>query len=326
MYQKEQDMRPLIISICCLLLPLFGCESSVNTSLITLSEPAMSEQVDSKTMAPVAPVDLFPPTVMTLNATVKLSNAPSNTTVTARFYFGEQGKKEIARDVITTSGTGYLRFSLNPPESGWSLGTYQVKFYLGEEMKESLTFFIKSQLPIAAEATSSEGSAAPLTGREDKKYKVFNDKQFGFSLELPSNWNSRVIGKNKDYLFTGPKESKEGEIVVIVQMIDTRQPPQSNLKDEMSNQYNMISQRDGAKIVKKSDIKIAGIIAPYFLATYPADNHQKKTVIWGHTQLGLQNGPIILLISYAAPREIYQRNVDTFQHMMDSTLLSSPDP
>lgn len=319
-------MRSLIIPVCCLFILLFGCESSIDTNAMTLSEPAMSEQVDSKTMAPIAPVDIFLPTVSTLNATVKLSDAPSDTTVTARFYFGEQDKKEIAQDAITTNGTGYLSFSLNPPESGWPLGTYQVEFYLGEDMKESLTFFIKNQLPVAVESTSPEGSASPPTVKKDLKYKVFKDEQFGFSLELPSSWNFRVIGKNNDYLFRGPQESEEGEIVVIVQMIDTRQPPQSTLIDEMLNQFNMITQGDGAKIVKKSDIRIAGITAPYFLATYPADNHQDETVTWGHTQLGLQNGPIVLLISYAAPREIYQRNVDIFQHMMDTIQLSPPTP
>ncbi len=306
--------------VCCLFFLLVGCESSVGVGVTSLSEPAMSAEVDSVTMAPINPTDTFLATVSTLQATIKLSNAPTDTTVTVRFYFGEENQKEIAQDSITANGSGYLNFSLDPPESGWPLGVYRVEFYLGKEMKESLSFFIKDQLPVAEE------SSLPLSPKQNPGYKQFNDKQFGFSVELPDNWTFKVIGKNNDYLFQGPQGTDEGEIVVIIQMIDTRQPPQSTLEDEMLNQSTMLSHREGAKIVKKSQLQVAGKQAPFFLATYPVNNQQGELVAWGHTQLGLKNGPVILLISYAAPREIYQSKVDLFQHMMDSFLLSTPNP
>ncbi len=306
--------------VCCLFFLLVGCESSVGVGVTSLSEPAMSAEVDSVTMAPINPTDTFLATVNTLQATVKLSNALANTTVTARFYYGEEGQKEIAHDAVTASGSGYLNFSLNPPESGWPLGVYRVEFYLGKEIKESLSFYIKKQLPVA------EKSSLALPSKKNPGYKQFNDKQFGFSLELPDSWNFKEIGKNSDYLFQGPQGTDEGEIAVIIQMIDTRQPPQSTLDDEMLNQSTMLSAREGAKIVKKSVLQVAGKQAPFFLATYSAHNQREEMGTWGHTQLGLQNGPIILLISYAAPREIYQNKVDLFQHMIDSFHLNVPKP
>ncbi|AGF77298.1 hypothetical protein UWK_00720 [Desulfocapsa sulfexigens DSM 10523] len=314
-------MRLSTIPVCFLvLLIITGCDASVSIETTNLSEPAMSERVDPVAMAPINPADTFLPTVGTLHATIKLSNAPSDTTVTVRFYFMEQEKREIAQDAITTNGNGYIGFSLDPPKSGWPEGKYQVEFYLGKKMKEMLTFHIESKSPIIPESTLAPSS------KKEQSYRLFNDKQFGMSFELPESWNFKVIGKNNDYLFQGPQGVDEGEIVVVVQMIDTRQPPQSTLDDEMTNQFNMISQRDGAKIVKKSDFQVAGKNAPYFLATYPTQNQQDELVSWGHTQLGLQNGPIILLISYAAPRDIYQSKVDLFQHMMDSFRLSTPNP
>jgi len=313
-------MRFLKVPVYFLFLLFVGCDSSGSAGLTGFSEPSMSESVDTVTMAPIEPTDTFLPDTSTLQASIKLTDIPFNTTVTARFYFGKHDRKEIAQDAVTTNGSGYVSFALNPPESGWPLGMYQVEFYLGKEMKEGLTFYIKNKLPI------TEKSSLTLPSKKDSEYKMFNDKQFGFSLELPDTWNFKVIGKNSDYLFQGPQGTDEGEIVVIIQMIDTRQPPQSTLDDEMLNQSTMLSHREGAKIVKNSKLQVAGNQAPFFLATYPANNQQEEFVIWGHTQLGLQNGPVILLISYTAPREIYQNNVDLFQHMIDSFLLSIPSP
>ncbi len=312
-------MRLPILFVCFLCFLVIGCDSSGSNEPTSLNSPAMSEKVDPVSMAPVDPTDTFRVTAGTLQATIKLSNAPADTTVSALFYYGENEKREIARDAIVTNGSGYLSFSLNPPESGWPLGRYQVEFYLGKELKETLSFYIKDTLPGTAKPP-----AIPAV-QDSPGYRMFEDKQFGFRFELPDTWNFKVIGKNSDYLFQGPQEVDEGKIVVIVQMIDTRLPPKSTLDDEMENQINMISQRDGAQIVKKSVFQVAGKSAPFFLATYPANNRQDERVAWGHTQLGLQNGPIILLISYAAPRDVYQSKVDLFQHMMDSFRLSPPE-
>ncbi len=296
-----------------------GCDSS-GGGILSLSDPAMSEKVDSVSMAPIDPANIFLPTALTLQATIRVSNAPTDTTITAKFYFGEENRKEIAQDALTTNGSGYVSFALDPPESGWPMGAYQVEFYLNGEMKENLTFHIKSKLQPA------EASAPTTPAKGERNYTVFDDKQFGFSMELPDTWNFKLIGESSDYLFRGPQHSEEGEIVLIIQIIDTRQPPYSSLDIEMLNQFNTIRQRDKAKIVKKGELQVAGTNAPYFLATYPAKSQQDKLVSWGQTQLGLQNGPIILLISYAAPRAIYQGKVGVFQHMMDSFLVRTPNP
>lgn len=312
-------MQFLTIPICFLCLLFAGCDSSGGGGTLNLSNPAMSEQVDSVSMAPIDPTNVFLPTAHTLQATIQVSNAPTDTTITAKFYLGDENRKEIAQDTITTDGSGYVSFALDPPESGWPMGTYQVEFYLNGEMKEDFTFHIKSSLP------PTEPSSATTPAQGDRGYTMFEDKQFGFSMELPDTWNFKLIGENSDYLFQGPQNSEEGEIVLIIQIIDTRQPPYSSLDIEMLNQFNAIRQSDEAKIVKKGNLQVAGTNAPFFLATYPAKNQQDRMVPWGQTQLGLQNGPIILLISYAAPRAIYQGNVGLFQHMMDSFLIRTPN-
>ncbi len=314
-------MRSLIGFVCCLFL-LSGCDVSVTTA--SLGEPAISEQVDPTTFAPIEPKETFSTSVKSLNATVKLSNAPSDTTVEARFYLLGENKQEIAVQNTSTSGSRYLNFSLNPPESGWPIGAYQVDFYLDGEMKEHLGFHIQNPQETKNQPSDTNEEAGLANAEQSPGYRAFKDEQFGFTTELPDNWKFNVVGEQHDYLFTGPEGSDEGEIQIVIQIVDTRTVPQSTLESELKNQLAQFTQVNGVKIVKKDETQVGGTTAPFFLATYPSENEQGETISWGHTQLGLENGPIILLVSYAAPRDIYQDKVKLFQHMMDSLELSEP--
>ncbi len=178
--------------------------------------------------------------------------------------------------------------------------------------------------PVTSPPPPAQGEQPPVSLQPGVTYKKFQDKQFGFSFELPENWTFQIIGENSDYLFSGPANSPESEISVIVQVIDSRKGVVNNLKDQMLSLLNQFSQMAGARIETKSEIQTAGQTAPFFLATYPADNIQKQKVTFGHTQLGLDHPPYLILVRYLAPREIYQQNVSTFQHMMDSMKLTPP--
>lgn len=170
----------------------------------------------------------------------------------------------------------------------------------------------------------AQSSEVPVAQQPNISYKTFRDKQFGFSFELPENWSFQTIGANSDYLFSGPVGTPETEISVIVQIVDTQKGVVTSLKDQMLSLLNQFSQMNGAKIASKSQLQVAGQDAPFFLVTYPAENTKKQQVIFGHTQLGLEHLPYLLLISYSAPRDIYQQHVATFQHMVDTLKLTAP--
>lgn len=179
-------------------------------------------------------------------------------------------------------------------------------------------------VPETPAAPPAQDGQPPAALQPGIAYKTFQDKQFGFSFELPETWTFQTIGENSDYLFSGPAGSPETEISVIVQIVDTRKGVVMNLKDQMLSLLNQFSGMSGARIETKSEIQTAGQTAPFFLVTYPAENTQKQKVTFGHTQLGLDHPPYLVLVSYSAPREIYQQNVSTFQHMMDSLKLMPP--
>ncbi len=312
---------------------LMGCEVSVAT--VNLTEPAISEQVNAITSGPVDPAETFAASTGDLNATVLLSAAGEDISVRAIFYLLAGAKTEIANLSMVASGTRYMNFTLSPPPSGWPEGAYQVDFYLGEELKESLSFSIASETdantstdPEPTETMVADEQTPPVdipTAQAVPGFRAFQDAQFGFGFELPDNWDFQVIGERNDYLFKGPADSEEGQILIIVQMMDSRQGAATTLKDEMLNQLGQFEQMQGVEILKKDEFQLADTRAPYFLMTYPSENQQGESVIWGHTQMGVENEPILLLISYSAPRAIYQDKIDIFQHMMDSFVLSTPE-
>lgn len=363
---KRTCMRFLLFFLAALSLMLTGCESSLNLGTTDLREPAMSTAVDSDTGKPLDKATLFPADVKTLYATIRIKSAPADTAVKAVFYYLEGTRQQIAEDTVSAEGGEYLSFSMNPPETGWPVGRYEVEFLLNNEVKEKVVFSLvpaagmpvsqgfptteKTQaatpqtVPGMAESSMpqdlnqagvppsqnvpptspTQSPQAPTSQQLGVSYKTFRDKQFGFSFELPENWSFQIIGANSDYLFSGPVGTQETEISVIVQIVDTQKGVVTSLKDQMLSLLNQFSGMAGAKIVSKSEIQVAGQTAPFFLVTYPAENTRKQKMTFGHTQLGLDHPPYLLLISYSAPRDIYQQSVSTFQHMMDTLKLAPP--
>lgn len=182
--------------------------------------------------------------------------------------------------------------------------------------------------PAAQSGTAAPGAPsvpqATPPAAPPRAYKTFQDKQFGFSFELPDSWTFQTVGANSDYMFSGQPGTPEAEISVIVQIVDTQKGVVGSLKDQMVALLNQFSQMNGARIESKSQIQAANQVAPFFLVTYQAENTRKQQVTFGHTQLGIDHPPYLLLISYSAPREIYQQNVSTFQHMVESLKLTPP--
>ena len=318
----------LLCLVLLLLLPVSGNCGFFSRNKAKLSEPAMTDSVEPETKAPLSISDRFPPNTGTLYATIKLSDASKNTEVGAVFFLLGEEERQIAEDSFVTSGTGYVSFSLDAPPSGWPKSRYKVLFSLNGKAKEELFFTVEDApaQPVQPDITQDKPAVSVDAQDSDSTYKAFKDQKFGFSFELPNSWQFQVDPGSGDYVFVGPKGTDEAEITIIVQIIDPRLGEMADLKVQMLELVNQIIQVPQAEIVKKNQIDVSGTVAPFFLATYPAQNKKKQTVEFGHTQLGIENKPYLLLISYAAPRDIYQEKVNIFQHMMDTTQLFQPKP
>ena len=164
-------MRSFTLSLIALIVVLSGCEGNFPLSTASLGDPAMSTAVDLKTQAPLEKATIFSADVKKLYATIKLKSGPAGTKVSAVFYYLEGNRQKIAEQSVSAEGSGYLDFPINPPESGWPVGRYEVEFSLNDEVKEKTGYSVvpAADMPASKGFPASQGSgrarsAGPGTG------------------------------------------------------------------------------------------------------------------------------------------------------------------
>ncbi|MBV1737962.1 MAG: hypothetical protein KMY53_07355, partial [Desulfarculus sp.] len=153
-------------------------------------------------------------------------------------------------------------------------------------------------------------------------YKEINEPNFGFAFQIPSAWGWQLT-KTKDYLISGPKGIPANEVSLVVQIID-KQAGGTTLMAQMKAMVAQISQVPQGKILKKGEVTMAGQQAPYFLASYQANDLARQPVEFGHAQVGMERGRHLFLISYSAPTPIYKANLGAFQRVVDSFRFTKP--
>lgn len=318
-------------AVICFLLSCFllnGCEASFDASTASLTDAVIALEVDQQTQAPLKTVESITPDTKTIYASIKVNNAPSETAVKAVFHYKHDGNENtIAENSVSAQGTQYVSFSLSPPETGWPIGEYSVQFLLNDKEKQQIHFSVsqetaavKSQLQ---EAQQNDQNVLLGQAQKPGTYQRLNEQRFGFSYEVPSTWSWKLIPESRDYLISGPSGTDEGEISVIMQIIDPRLGGVKDVNDQMAALEKEFTKLPDASIVNKDMIKTAGQESPFFVVTYMAKNSQGTQVKFGHTQIGIDHSPYILLLSYSAPMNIYQNNIKTLQHILDTMVLES---
>ena len=136
-------MRLTVFSV--LVLPNLACEFSFSTA--RLSEAVMCASVDEVTKEPLEKTDVFSPNTSKVFCSVKLSNAPPDTSVKSEWIYVKGELKDLSDYIIdeftlTASGTTYMSFSLTKPVIGFPKGDYLLKLYLGEKEKITVPFKI----------------------------------------------------------------------------------------------------------------------------------------------------------------------------------------
>jgi len=136
-----------------LVIPLAACQGDgigfpTSTSKASLSNATMCKSVDLETGEPIDPSDTFTPATQWIFCSIKISNAPADTEVSAEWLYLQQGAGGetgllVADWNTTTEGTYYIPLSIARPENGWPKGDYKVVLYLNE--KEALNVSFKVQ-------------------------------------------------------------------------------------------------------------------------------------------------------------------------------------
>lgn len=105
--------------------------SAATKSTGLIASVTMAEGTQSNTKDPINPTTVFKPTG-TFHAVVRTNNAPADTTYTVEWYAVDVGNAAPPNTLIDstdldTSGTRNIDFLINPPSSGWPVGTYRVE-------------------------------------------------------------------------------------------------------------------------------------------------------------------------------------------------------
>lgn len=337
--------RYLCYLMLAVLVGLAACEGSFSCSTASLSEPKIATAVDPKTQAPTQVVSRIPPTSGPIYATAKVASAPAGTKVKAVFYYLEGQRRQIAENQIELKEGAYVSFQLSPPAGGWPLGKYEVVYLLDGKQVQTAGFSV-AQDKAAAPAPAPQASAPPAQAPPQAApalaplaqaappavpaapapvapgYKEINEPNFGFAFHIPSDWGWQLT-KTKDYLISGPKGTPANEVSLVVQIID-KQAGGTTLMAQMKAMVAQISQVPQGKILKKGEVTMAGQQAPYFLASYQANDLAGQPVEFGHAQVGVERGRHLFLISYSAPTPIYKANLGAFQRVVDSFRFTKP--
>jgi hypothetical protein len=136
-----------IIALCISILVTASCITVVNESKgVTLTEITMTTAVDFD-MKPLDTTDVFDVDIKEIHCSVKLSNAPTNTRVTAEWIY-IQGVEDLQNYTIdeysvTTEGTRYIDMSLLRPYEGWPIGDYEVVLFVNGTETARAEFYVR---------------------------------------------------------------------------------------------------------------------------------------------------------------------------------------
>jgi hypothetical protein len=168
----------------------------------------------------------------------------------------------------------------------------------------------------AASAKTSHSEDSGILGRYTMNR--LHEDNFGFSFELPDNWLWELLPNNGGYLLSGPGDTEENELIIVVQAIQKATNPGSSAAKQLQEARAQIERFSGTEIRSEDVITVSDRKVPYFLALYPGQTAKREPTTFAHVELVLENDLYYFWISYAAPTEYFEKYQDLFANMLTS--------
>ncbi|MFC1665580.1 hypothetical protein ACFL17_08140 [Pseudomonadota bacterium] len=150
-----------------------------------------------------------------------------------------------------------------------------------------------------------------------QSFRTFQSEKYGFSAQFPDTWKFEV-NKQGDMVFSS--DQVPGGAIVI-QFIDRAANKGSSTKKQLVGIWEQIAQLPDAALDADNLVPMAGGKFPYFIARYTPQG----SVQYGHIQVALERGKLYYLVSFSAPKKVYDQNLKIFQHMA-ATWTFAPGP
>lgn len=134
-------MKKILIVILVLIFSISLASCSFTTA--NLSDLAMAKDVDANNL-PLGTTVSYATDAPAFYATGLLKNAPSNTKVTAEWYYLDPAQEIFidSSDLICSDTSTSFSFSLSIPDNGWPAGNYEVRFLIDDKAADKLAFSV----------------------------------------------------------------------------------------------------------------------------------------------------------------------------------------
>lgn len=274
-----------------------------------LGEFVIASKVDTVSREPLDSVEVFTPSAERIHATARLSDAPPGTRVRAVFYLAGD---PVAEDAMEAAGSRFVSFTLTPPKAGWPEGRYEARYFLNDREQGRKAFRVEAARTVAATKKKPAESSAP------GGYRRLHEPNFGLNFEIPASWTANKLKDGGGYLISGPEGKRAGEVALILQFIGKDKAPGSSAKKQYDDALAQYRQLRGFALSKEDKIVVGGVNARYFVGNYPAQDSRGRAVEFRHTQIVLGLPAYYLWLSYAAPVDIYQEQLDHFGHVIET--------
>jgi len=127
-----------------LMIGLLFLVQSCSFTTANFKDLATASAIDSNNQ-PVTIVSEFSPTTPTIYVTGVIANAASNTMIKAEWIFLDTDPITVITDysILINDTTVNFYFELSKPTNNWPVGQYEVRLYIDDVLKDTVTFTVK---------------------------------------------------------------------------------------------------------------------------------------------------------------------------------------
>lgn len=146
--------------------------------------------------------------------------------------------------------------------------------------------------------------------------KLTTEPRCKFTFKVPSGWSAKLT-EDDNCRVCAPAGSPADEVSLVIRIID-KTKEWATPAEQMDRLQARALKHPQARILRGGEVPMAGQQASYFLAAYQSKDSSGCLVEFDHAQVCLDRGNYLYLVSYSAPRNIYQANLAAFQRVIDS--------
>lgn len=142
---------------------------------------------------------------------------------------------------------------------------------------------------------------------------VVESSHFGFLFEHPQDWQ-RDINASGSLVIFGPSGTPAEQAIMVLQILAKSELPPTSDIGELTKVFSQIKKQPDWQLLNEGRMPIAGMNAPFFQATYLAEDERGNMTNYRHFHLVMDHEDHFFLLSYRSPAGIFETFQSVFAH------------